>query len=362
MGESVFDKSSLEELNVKGRAISDVLKTKGFYKELKNYEPGPEIGKVSYGEGYPITAISKFLGYYDKNLNIAFTPSISIATNFSLAKCTCEYIREKGKDIVSLDGEMSDSYTKRATKALNIFRRITNIEGSFIFKINREKRYEKAKGLGESAAVAAATARALISNVFGEKAARDKDFVSRFARLVSGSGTRSAAGGLAIWISFPSINEAESYAVNMPLDANNFNFAAFPDSHNITTLKAHDTAMSSPFYPAWINGKDDEILQLLSSKMEPKSLMELAEKEMFRLTAILHANGVIIQTEKSLKLIKQIIEFRQNGGNIFMTTDTGPSIVIMSDNKEELEKFVSTQKTKPIYGEIKTEVNYKQND
>ena len=155
---SILDSQAITEINSKGEQVLSLVKSKGFYKKLTHYKSELSDGKVTYGEGYPITAFEKFLGYYDKAMNIAHAPSISMTTDFSLAKCVCKYSK-KGRDIFFLDGETNEAYTKRMEKALAAFRSITGISGSFELSINRIKKYERAKGLGESAAVASAASR-----------------------------------------------------------------------------------------------------------------------------------------------------------------------------------------------------------
>ncbi|MDE1860572.1 MAG: mevalonate pyrophosphate decarboxylase [Candidatus Micrarchaeota archaeon] len=353
-----FSAAELRELHEKGTEILKHLESRGLYKPLGSYRAQPEDGKVTYGEGYPITAFEKFLGYWKKDANLAFSPSISMVTDFSVVRCFCRYVREPGRDKVFLDGESNERYDKRARKALDNFRSITGITGSFEFTIERVKRYDKAKGLGESAAVAAATARALIANVFGEDAAHDDIFVSRFARFASGSGTRSAAGGMSIWIAFPEIEESQSYACRLDVDTSNFHFAVFPDFHNIQTMDAHGIASSSPFYPTWVINKYDRILKLIKSGPKIEDLMRNAQEDMFFLRSLLTSGGVIIDTERSIKLINAVKSFQQSGGNIFMTADTGPSIVVMSTDEGELKRFIATQSAKPLYGKIPQSVNY----
>ncbi|MEM0154917.1 MAG: mevalonate pyrophosphate decarboxylase, partial [Methanothrix sp.] len=138
-------------LKRKGMAIHNHLHRQGRYDALNKYNPEPIDGSISYGEGYPIIGIEKFLGYYDVDWNIAYSPSISLTANFSKARSFCRYVKDSGKDLVVLDGVSTDKYTKRMAKALSRFREMNNINGSFQFYVTREKKYADAKGLGESA-------------------------------------------------------------------------------------------------------------------------------------------------------------------------------------------------------------------
>ncbi len=339
-------------LRERGLRIHRDLKEIGLFMEQTAYNPEPEDGNISYGEGYPIIGLEKFLGYYDADWNIAYSPSISMTTDFSKAKAFCRYVKDGGKDAVVLDGVSSGKYTKRMSKALDQFRKINRIGGSFQFYITRERRYKEAKGLGESASIAAAAARALVSNVFGRAAAADDRFVSRYARLVSGSGTRSVAGGISLWLSYPGIEEAECYAEKMDIDHSRLRFFAFPEKSAIETISAHTAATKSEFYSNWIYGKYDRIAGIASKKQRIDDLLPLAEADMFRLDSVLMSGGYFVHDERSMHIISRIMSLGDSREGIYMTADTGPSIVLMSTDRDSLDKFREGVEGSSIEGHI----------
>ncbi|EQD27793.1 mevalonate pyrophosphate decarboxylase, partial [mine drainage metagenome] len=100
----------------------------------------PAEGRITFGSGLPVKAIEKFIGYYKPEMKIAFSPSLSFCTDFSITRSYCLYTREDGKDLVHLDGFYSEERTATARKALDIFRLLTGIKGSFIFYVEREKK------------------------------------------------------------------------------------------------------------------------------------------------------------------------------------------------------------------------------
>ena len=178
-------------------------------ESFPDVSPDPEDGKISFGSAFPIKAVEKFLGYYDKEMKIAFTPSISFCTDFSIARAFCKYSKDPGPDTVYLDGAFSEERTQSATRALSIFRMLTGVKGSFLFYVERQRKYARAKGMSESSAVASAVSRALVENIFPNSGKHVETLASRFAKFVSGSGTRSAISGLSIWLSYPGIQEKE---------------------------------------------------------------------------------------------------------------------------------------------------------
>ncbi len=197
----------MASLSDMGEALLRTLDREGIIPDVEDYAIDQDMGKVTYGQGFSITGVEKFLGYADSVLNLANFPSISITTDFMQTHAFCQSVKESGRDLVVLDGQVDERYSKRAEKALNYFKSLYGITGSFRFFIERDRKYKEAKGMGESASIAAAVSRSLVANVFGSGASRDATFTSRLARLVSGSGTRSVAGGLSMWLSYPNIRE-----------------------------------------------------------------------------------------------------------------------------------------------------------
>ena len=323
-----------------GDSIRKKLTDAGIYRPLDNYEPDPEDNKISVGYSYPIKAFEKFLGYYDSYYNIAYNPSISFNTDFSLIFSACMYNRNNGKDTVMLDGKPADKYIERYRKPLEFFRKNTGVNGSFSFYIKRYRKYSDAKGMSESSAVASAVSRSIIKNVFGEDAGKDDSYVSRYARMVSGSGTRAAVNGPSIWLSYPGINENESYVVKIPADVTKINYAIFPANIDYQTTSAHTEVVKSPFYESWISEKYRRINEIISRNFNVEDLMERAIEDMFSLNSVLMSRGNIVQTPESLGLLKKFLEFRKKNKGIFITGDTGPSLMVMSSDKKLLDEFL----------------------
>ncbi len=329
----------IDELSGQGEAIAEKLSGYG-YGEYDEPDAKPEDRKITYAEGNPIIGLEKFLGYYDDMLNIAYFPSISMNTDFSKAKAFCRYVKEENKDAVMMDGEQKPAYLARASKALERFKSANKIKGSFQFYIKREKRYSDAKGLGESAAVASATANAIISNAFGEEALGNRHLASRYARLVSGSGSRSASGAISIWVSYPKIREKMAYAVQTKTDYSKLNFVAFPRKLAFTTASAHKLALSSDFYAPWVSGKYRRISGLIEEGFPMEKMLKYAQEDMFRLDALLASSGAFIQDEVSLAIIRDAQAFSDKNPGLYITADTGPSIIAMSTDKSLLKEFL----------------------
>ncbi|ASI13848.1 mevalonate pyrophosphate decarboxylase [Candidatus Mancarchaeum acidiphilum] len=330
--------SEMQELKAMGSAIQKIAQKNGKFLSTKRYTADPHDGEISYGEGNPIIGMEKFLGYYDPSMNIAYSPSISMNTDFSVAKAFCRYSKS-GKDSIMVDGTTNEKYLGRMEKALDLFRKENSIEGSFQFFLKRERRYKEAKGLGESAAVASATARALLGCVFGKEAVGDTAFVSRYARLVSGSGSRSAAGGISLWMSFPGIANEECYAERMEADYKGIKFFTIPEKSLIETISAHSAAVQSDFYKNWIFGKYNRIKALLENPFSAEDLLSMAEKDMFRLDGILMSSGFFVHNNSSMSNLGKFFDFKKSNDGVYVTADTGPSLVFFSKDERQLKEL-----------------------
>lgn len=336
-----------------GQIIEKELTRRGIYRPIEDHSLDLDDGNVTYGYGYPITGIEKFLGYFDKTLNIANFPSISMVTDFSHAIAYCRYTREGGVDAVSLDGKEDRKYTERSRRALQFFKSLYGITGSFQFYVERVKKYDNAKGLGESAAVAAAVSRAVVSNAFGKDALSDITMTSRFARMVSGSGTRSVSGGLSIWLSYPYIEEEKCAGYFIRDPGEEIFVGAFPKPSAIATEGAHKLAEASDFYGRWTSSKFQNIILEIDDGFEIEHLMRRAQEDMYTLNSVILSQGHFIQTPESLRIVNALTEFQRKNEGLFYTADTGPTIVLMSRDRKLMEEFVNTVDDKFIWSSRK---------
>ena len=342
------------ELKEKGERIKDSLMEIGAYKEISYDLPETEDMKTTTSTSYPIKAFEKFLGFYDNNEKIAFNPSISFNTDFSYCISSCRYLKEEGKDFVRLDGETSSTYKAKADRALSYFKKRFNLHGSFQFNVRRFRRYENAKGMSESSAVAAAVSLSLVENVFPSSANKES-IASRFARLVSGSGTRACINGLSIWLSYPGIDPDQSFAVRLKNNPMKFYYGIFPNSQNIATDKAHETAVKSIFYGSWIMDKYDALNTAVENNFDEGYLLKRGQKDSLSLHSVLLSGGLIVQTPESISLIRKILDFQNKNEGIYLNADTGPSIMIASTEKSLLKEFYENEGSRYLEGSFRFE-------
>lgn len=303
------------------------------------YHASPEEGKIWYSHSYPIKAFEKFLGYYDRDERIAYNPSISFNTDFSFCLSACVYSEESGEDKVILDNEESDIYRKKAEFALSKFKRDYSISGSFSFYIKRYRRYEKAKGMSESSAVASAVSKSLIYCAFNGEANEDLALQSRYARYVSGSGTRAVFDGISMWLSYPGIRKDDCFALKIKERPEEIKYGIFPKNNQSPTDNAHLSAIRSPFYDSWVNEKYKFIRKNMRKSFDLDDLLQRSTVDMLSLNSVLLSSGLMIQTPESLRILEKAIKFKEKHDDFYFTADTGPSIMILTRDEKLLQEF-----------------------
>ena len=126
-----------------------------------------------------------------------------------------------------------------------------------------------AAGLGTSASGSAALACAAIAAAFGPQLAANERYLTAMARLLAGSGCRSAAGGVALWLSYPGVPHEDSFALR--LDRNNqlagMRLLTIPlDSRiGLKTEQLHEDAPRSALIEPWMRGRRVEILRAITA-------------------------------------------------------------------------------------------------
>lgn len=322
-----------------GQEIQAHLTEEGIFRSPGNYRADPLEDRIWVSHSYPIKAMEKFLGYYDRDERIAYNPSVSFNTDFSFCLAACSYSRKSGEDSVILDGVRDEIYSKKAQFALSKFRKEYSIGGSFHFYIKRYRKYEKAKGMSESSEVASAVSKAIISAAFNGEADRDYALQSRYARYVSGSGTRAVYNGISMWLSYPGIRKEDCLAFKITDLPDNIHYGIFPKNIESATDSAHVKAVKSPFYNDWVNEKYKFLRRNMKKGFNTDDLLSRSSEDMLGLNSVLLSSGLVIQTPESLRILARAIKFRERNEGFYFTADTGPSILIASLDGSMLNEF-----------------------
>lgn len=317
----------------------------------------------AYAIAYPIQGILKYHGFYgDPRDRIAYFPSISF-NNDSLYTLT--YIKLDSHyqdDRVILNGtEIKGEGLERVKKALDMIRTYSKVKNKALVisrnLITANKKIAKGKGLGTSASASAALTSALMSIIYNNHPKYLKNFRLRsfFSRFLSGSGCRSATGGISLWLSHPHVKPFDCFSFRLDNQnhkelTNKTALLTIPIESDLKTNLAHKIAPQSLFFKTWLRNRKSLVYKLYNGLKSPdiESIGQLAEYDTHCLHAVTMTgeidNNLLAWDPKTLKIMHTIRKLRNEGIKAYYSIDTGPSVIILLPNNEKdmIKKRLST--------------------
>lgn len=302
---------------------------------------------------YPIQGILKYHGLAGEKHRISYFPSISLNNDAVFTVTYLKFDKKLKSDIAYLNGsqlfkenlnritfslDALRSYSRIKTKALLISRNF--LKSSHSSKIG--------KGLGTSASGSAALALGAISIIFNNKVEFLKNvrLISVFSRYLAGSGARSAVGGLAIWLSHPTIEPFDSFAIRLDREEHKrlidkLSLITIPINSDLRTDQVHKIAPGSPFFLSWLKERKQRIFEFFEAldNCDLNKIGELAEYDTMCLHSItmtaLQKENIIAWKPDTLAIMLRTQELRALGYNVYFSIDTGPSVVLLTYKKEK---------------------------
>jgi diphosphomevalonate decarboxylase len=284
---------------------------------------------------HPIQGLVKYHGLKNPKLRIPYHDSISVCIEALTTTTTVEtsdWVRENkiivnGKKPVSKDKE-------RIETVLNKLRKLARFSGSF--KVKSENSLKIGKGLGFSASGFAALGLAA-SKVLDLEL--DNVSLSEIVRLGAGSSTRSLAGGFAIWYSDKG---GRSYAEQLDAPRNmDFSMVIVPVRSDVRTDEAHAEVLSSPLFKARLKNIAVLLTQMKEAirKGDVAIIGQLAEEDTLNLHAITMTgkSHMVLWEPETVRIIKEVIQMRNEGISAWYSMDTGPSVFINTYSKNSGE-------------------------
>jgi len=328
------------------RANHEILATLSNYGIVPQEYPGFDLSGSNKGAAaaiaYPIQGILKYHGMADWDWRISYMPSISLNNDAGYTITMVEFDPEFGKDQVFLGNKPAYGRAfERVAHSLEIVRCTVGIEShARVTSRNIVKAARIGKGLGTSAAASAALATAALAAALGEEAIQNTRLLSCFSRLLAGSGSRSATGGLSLWLSYPGIAHEDSFSVRLDnhQQLKDLRLLTVPiDSRvGLKTEEAHHDAPLSPFFKAWMKSRPQEIMECITATQNGdwKILGQLAELDSIRLHAVTMSgsreNKVFAWEPENIPLFRMCNDLRQEGTPVYFSTDTGPTTVFLT--------------------------------
>lgn len=312
------------------------------------YEPYPNLlgrGRetgTAAARAYPIQGVLKYHGMSDWDWRIAYLPSISVNNDAAYTVTLAEFDPQQAEDAVIINGEAAQGRDRaRVLQMLDAVRAAGGTTSrARVQSRNITRATTTGKGLGTSASASAALARAAVAAAFGEEIAANDRLVSCFARLLAGSGGRSAVGGVSLWLSYPGITHEDSFSVR--LDNHNqldeLALISVPVNSRIglKTEVAHEDAPDSPFFKAWMLGREPEIIESIEAVQHGdwRVIGQLAELDSIRLHGVTMSgsreNKIFAWEPENLTLFRMCNDLRSAGIPVYFSTDTGPTVVFLT--------------------------------
>jgi diphosphomevalonate decarboxylase len=271
------------------------------------------------------------------------------------------------QDLVRINGRVArDRERARVVRILDHVRHVGEITSSAsVVSRNFLRAATTGKGLGTSASASAALAAAAARAAFPNVSIHDR-FVNCLARLLAGSGCRSAAGGTALWLSYPGIAHEECFAVRLDGEGElrDIRLITVPlDSRiGLKTEMAHREAPKSPLFKPWMRGRREEILECIEAVQEGnwEAVGQLAELDSIRLHTITMSgsrkNKIFAWEPENIILFRACNAMRSAGIPVYFSTDTGPTTVFIT-HKEHVEAVTARLRgldleLEPVVGRI----------
>jgi diphosphomevalonate decarboxylase len=313
-----------------------------------DYEPYPAFPAGGRREGvaaaraYPIQGILKYHGMADWGLRTAYLPSISVNNDAAYTLTLVGYEAGLHEDQVVINGEVATGRAReRVVHTLDTVRALARIETrARVASRNVARAQRVGKGLGTSASASAALAMAAIAATLGEAAAHNRRFLSCLARLLAGSGCRSATGGVSLWLSYPGIAHEDSFALRLDRRSELADLALLTvplDSRiGLATEAAHDDAPHSPFFEPWALGRGEEIIACMQAILQGdwRTLAQFAELDSIRLHGVTMSgsreNKLFAWEPENITLFRLCNDLRASGVPVYFSTDTGPTTVFLT--------------------------------
>lgn len=287
-------------------------------------------------------ALVKYWGKKNKELNIPQNDSISVTLDKLNTTTTVEFHSRYKEDIFILNEKVQGKYkTKKISRHLNIIRQEAKIKEKA--KVQSINNFPSSSGLASSssafAALSIAAAKAAGLNLDSRK-------LSTIARKGSGSACRSIYGGFVEWKTEENNdNGSFSKQILSPECWQQFRVIVVIVSNKEKTISSRSgmaqTVATSPMYESWLKTIDNDLL-LMKHAIQEKNFSlvgKIAEANCLKMhsTMLTTSPPIIYWLPQTIKIIRSILEWREENLEPYFTIDAGPQVKILCLEKDVTE-------------------------
>ena len=287
---------------------------------------------------------------HNPNLNIPSNDSVSM-TKFGLTHdmhlqthTTIDFSDAYEEDTAILEGKtLIGRKMERVLKVVDPLRKYTNVD--YNFKMMSKNDFPTQAGLASSAsgfaALAIAAAKALGIDF-------SKEEISTYARLGSGSATRSIHGGFVYWNKG---NSHETSFAEQICGPHEFNMNAViaiihEGKKDVTSDVGHESAHTSPFNEVRIEKSQEQAKEITKAILNDdfSKVGKIAEENCKYMHAVMMTSNppLFYWQTNTLKLVKSTQRMRKEGLECYFTIDAGPNVHCLCRPEDiyELQKML----------------------
>ena len=285
-------------------------------------------------------AFIKYWGRKNEELRLPTNGSVSMTLSDLTTTTTVEFSNKFVEDYVEIDGKVDEKDTKRIIKHIDRIRKLAELNQKT--KIISKNNFPSSTGLSSSASGFAALTVAA-TNAAGLNLSKKE--LSILSRQGSGSSCRSIHGGFVEWLDGDSSDESYSEQIH---DENHWDLydiiaVVSKEKKEVPTSIGQTYANTSPFFKTRKNYMKERI-ELCKKYIEEKDFTkfgELIEHEAPDMHAIMISSipSLIYWTPESLKIMKLVKKWRNEGLQVYFTVNTGQDVHVICE-KENKEKLI----------------------
>ena len=288
---------------------------------------------------FPNIALVKYWGKRDEDLILPVAGSLSLTLD-AFPTTTTVTLAEAGPDAdaFSLNGTAATGEAAaRVTRFLDRVRALAGSERRA--RVTSTNEAPTGAGLASSASGFAALATAAAS-AYGLEL--DRAALSRLARRGSGSASRSLVDGLAVW--HAGDDDAGSFAEPVSGPDMRMVIVTVDTAQKAVSSRAamRRTALTSPFYPAWISSTEESLAAMLEACAEGDftRVGRITESHALRMHAVIQSCDPPIRylAPTSVAVFDAVAALRDQGLEAYSTADAGPNVavIVRPDQADEL--------------------------
>ncbi len=297
------------------------------------------MSRTAAAFAHPNIAFIKYWGNRDNALRLPSAGSISMNLADLRTRTAVTFRDDLRADVLCVNGaEITGAPLARAASFMDEVRRLVPDAG--YAEIVSENNFPMGAGIASSASAFAALALAA-SAAAGLKLSESE--ASRLARMGSGSACRSIPDGFCEWLA--GSGKDDSFSVSIA-PASHWGLtdliAVISGEHKkVGSSDGHQAAGSSPYQAERIRTAPERLKACRDAVLSRdfNALADVSERDMLMMHAVMmtQSQPLFYWEPASIRLIKKVREWREEGLPCFATLDAGPNVHVLCPSEAAKE-------------------------